>query len=38
MIAAMTTLTMAEQLVPDDVWDAIQPCSLPSGPIPKEAL
>jgi hypothetical protein len=26
MATSSTTLTMAEQLVPDEVWAAIQPC------------
>ena len=31
----MTTPTMAEQLVPDEVWDAIQPLLPPKPPHPK---
>jgi transposase len=31
----MTTPTMAAQLVPDDVWDAIQPLLPPKPPHPK---
>jgi transposase len=31
----MTTLTMAEQLVPDEVWTAIQPLLPPKRPHPK---
>ena len=30
----MTTPTMAEQLVPDEVWDAIQPLLPPKPPHP----
>jgi len=31
----MTTPTMAEQLVPDELWDAIQPLLPPKRPHPK---
>jgi transposase len=31
----MTTPTMAEQLVPDEVWDAIQPLLPAKPPHPK---
>ena len=31
----MTTPTMAEQLVPDEVWAAIQPLLPPKRPHPK---
>jgi transposase len=31
----MTTPTMAEQLVPDEIWDAIQPLLPPKPPHPK---
>jgi transposase len=31
----MTTPTMAEQLVADEVWDAIQPLLPPKRPHPK---
>jgi transposase len=31
----MTTATMAEQLVSDEVWDAIQPLLPPKPPHPK---
>jgi transposase len=33
--ALPTTLTMAEQLVPDEVWAAIQPLLPPKRPHPK---
>src|SRR5919198_3166667 len=31
----MTTLTMAEQLVPDEVWAAVQPLLPPKRPHPR---
>jgi transposase len=35
MATSSTTLTMAEQLVPDEVWAAIQPLLPPKRPHPK---
>ena len=35
MTTSSTTLTMAEQLVPDEVWAAIQPL-LPAKPPPSQ--
>src|SRR5215204_4463278 len=35
MATSSTTLTMAEQLVPDEVWAAIQPLLPPKPPHPK---
>jgi hypothetical protein len=35
MAASSTTLTMAEQLVPDEVWAAIQPLLPAKPPHPK---
>ena len=35
MATSSTTLTMAEQLVPDQVWTALQPMLPPKPPHPK---
>jgi Putative transposase of IS4/5 family (DUF4096) len=35
MATTSTTLTMAEQLVPDEIWSAIQPLLPPKRPHPK---
>jgi transposase len=35
MATSSTTLTMAEQLVPDEIWPAIQPLLSPKPPHPK---
>ena len=35
MATSSTTLTMAEQLVPDEVWSAIQPLLPPKRPHPR---
>src|SRR5919112_1774933 len=35
MATASTTLSMAEQLVPDEIWAAIQPLLPPKPPHPK---
>src|SRR5512132_1678769 len=35
MATSSTTLTMAEQLVPDELWSAIQPLLPPKPPHPK---
>ena len=35
MATSSTTLTMAEQLVPDEVWSAIQPLLPAKRPYPK---
>jgi transposase len=35
MSTAMTIPTMAQHLVPDEVWDAIQPLLPPKRPHPK---
>jgi hypothetical protein len=37
MATSSTTLTMAEQLVPDEVWAAIQPLLPAKAPIPRAA-
>ena len=35
MATSSTTLTMAEQLVRDEIWAAVQPLLLPKRPHPK---
>jgi transposase len=35
MATSSTTLTMAEQLVPDEVWSAMQPLLPPKRPHPR---